>query len=1134
MKRTSWIVLFLCIAGSITAGIHSYATRSVLADGNFVKIKVAESGVVRITYDELRQMGLTPENVRVFGYGGAMLSQNFLLPKIDDLPAVPFYMEKGSDGKFGQGDYILFYAQGPVSWRYTGTRFIHTRNTYSNYGYYFLSDNAGKPLTLQRLTADVSSADAFDVTTYPDYQVHEVDSLNLVDKAGKEGGGREWYGERIEVGLPLTLNFTFPALRQDSQLYACVDAAPDVQVAGTFRIKVGTSEKSVSVAKSAADIYTKALTLNTDGYFAAQAGNTQTVVLSYLSSTNAAGAYLNYVELTGISDMVLQNGYLRVRNVEHYLQSRPTRFHIRQATATTQVWNITRLDSIYSVPVALVGNELSFLADNNEVQEFVVIDPAQYSGISPVQTSSGIDFERIANQNLHAMRNVDMVILTNKRFLEASQRLAKAHADDGLVTEVVTADEVYNEFSSGTPDATAYRWVMKMLYDRAEASGGKENAPRFLLLMGDGTYDNRKLLYNSGQNILLTYQALNSTVETYAYATDDYFGFLDDQTGQNELTDQMAISVGRLPVQNESDADAMVDKIIRYMRSTSRGAWQTHLCFLADDGDGNGHTRGADKAAEVVRKANPDFIVDKIYIDAYQQMADAAGEHYPLAKNKLDNLLSSGVLFFDYCGHAGYNNLSSEQMLTAKEIREMHNEHQGFWMLATCSFGRFDAHVVSAAEEAVLNADGGAIGLLASCRTVYETQNERLNESLCKYLFTRSDNGKFAMTIGEAVKAAKNDYASYWRDKNKLPYILLCDPALRLLYPDDFRVSVSQFPDTLKALAKHTITGCVLTHEGDTATDFNGKVQVTLFDKMQQITTNDNDQGDEDKKQRYTYVDYPNTLFNGTAQVSEGKFNLSFMVPKDIRYNYGNGHLVLYANDTVFGGEGVGYKDDFLVGGGQTQTLLDTVGPDLRIWLNNPAFADGGTTSTQPHFYASIKDANGINTIGNGIGHDMLLVIDDDISKSYILNDYFTARSGSYQEGMVSYRLSELAEGDHTLSFRVWDLLNNSTTATLSFHVVADPPPTIFSAMAYPNPVEKGAWVTIGVEHDCPDVVLKCVFLMYDMAGRLVWQHEQTGADKITFSPAAVGMHAGTYFYRVRIKTDSSEYTSKTGKLMVY
>ena len=175
-------ILLMALSLPMMAGIHSYANRSVLAEGSWVKISVQQSGVCRMTFDELRNAGISnPAQVRVYGYGGAQLTQDFSKKKIDDLPQVPVYVGDG---------YVLFYVQGPISWEYTGGRFAHTRNTYSNAGYYFLTNDAGTPLA--PTTAEAVTGNPKDVTTFSYLQVHELDSVNLVDRSGVKGGGKEF------------------------------------------------------------------------------------------------------------------------------------------------------------------------------------------------------------------------------------------------------------------------------------------------------------------------------------------------------------------------------------------------------------------------------------------------------------------------------------------------------------------------------------------------------------------------------------------------------------------------------------------------------------------------------------------------------------------------------------------------------------------------------------------------------------------------------------------------------------------------------------------------------------------------------------------------------------------------------
>ena len=554
----------------------------------------------------------------------------------------------------------------------------------------------------------------------------------------------------------------------------------------------------------------------------------------------------------------------------------------------------------------------------------------------------------------------------------------------------------------------------------------------------------------------------------------------------------------------------------------------SQLLFVADDGDSNLHTRITDLAAERVRTRNMGLVVNKVYLDAYPQEVSASGESYPLAKSRIDNLMNDGVLFFNYSGHGGYNNIASENVLTMRDCRTMTNANLGFWMLATCGFAHFDAAETSASEEAVLNPDGGAIAVMSSCRTVYASQNREINKNLCDTLFGHSNAFSYNMTIGQAARIAKNMTGS---DENKLPYILLGDPAIRLHYPTDYRVRTSQASDTLNALTVHEFKGWVEAENGDTASEFNGVVNITVMDKLQQITTLDNDHTNASDKVRYTYNDYPNTLFQGSARVTNGHFDFTFMTPKDIRYNFGTGRITYHALDSL-NGEGVGHFEDFVIGGSSSVEIQDTVGPQIQLYLNTPSFVDGDRTTEQPHFFANLYDEHGINTVGSGIGHDLLLTIDDDPNKMFILNDYFSSL-GSYQSGQVSYRMSDLEPGHHSLFFRAWDLLNNSATASLQFEVVEGLEPTVYSVMSYPNPLRVNESLYFRIDYDQPDDLSEMDAYVFSLDGELVYHSSRKGTEHYTYSIDDAHLTPGVYMYRISITTSKGKLASRAGKLIV-
>lgn len=1114
MRKILSIVLFVAMSLPLMAGIHSYTDESVLASGHWVKMRVSESGVCRMTFSQLRSAGIEPTQLRVYGYGGAMLAQNFTKTKIDDLPQVPVYVG---------ADYVLFWVQGPISWSYDGTRFTHTRNPYSNYGYYMLTDNVGE--LLAPTTAEPIEGKATDIYQYPAYQVHEKDSLNLIDRSGVAGGGREFYGEQFNANQKRTISFSTPNAIEGESSRAFIDVAGYSKINSTFRCNFNGTTGSISI-KPYPDFYTFAC-VGSLSMSATTAAEKQQVQLTFANSTAGALGWLNYIEMTTPTELKMRGSWLPVRTNSNYRTNDPVRFHLSDASASTQIWDITDLAHIRRMPTTMENDTLLWTGSQaSGVREYVAVNPQGSSWVSAQIVGA------VANQNLHALKNIDYVIICPEGYEAVSTDLAKAHEQkQGITWAVVTDKQVYNEFSSGTPDATAYRWLMKMLYDRADGNGIAK--PRWLLLMGHGTFDNRKLLPNSGTSLLLTYEAKNSVNEVSAYATDDYFGFLEDKEGENDNTGTMEIGVGRLPINNLTEAREVVDKLIRYMNNEQAGKWKTQLMYLADDGEGGTHTETSEISAEMIRLANPDFIIHKIFLDGYPQEVNANGESYPLAKNRVENLLKSGVLFFDYSGHGGYNAITNESILNLKDIENMRNTNLGFWLFATCNFAQFDSGRRCAAEACVLNPNGGAVGILAATRTVYATQNNEINRAVCAALFKHETPFHYDATLGEAIAAGKNVRAAK-SEMNRLPYVLLGDPAIRLNYPTDYQIITDTKIDTLNALSVQRVEGSVVDEDMQVVEDFNGAVDIAVYDKIQEIPTRDNDNAGGDPKV-VSYKDYPNMLFSGSTAVKDGRFEYTFMVPKDIRYNYGNGRIVYYARtgEEVAPIEAVGHFEDFTIGGTGSYLVQDTVGPQMHIYLNTPAFKDGDKTYETPRFFADLYDENGINTAGAGIGHDLMLIIDDEAKKTYTLNEYFTAANNSYQAGQVSYLMEALPNGPHSLMFRAWDLLNNSTTQVLNFIVEAGLDPSIYSITTYPNPVQSTGVLNLVVNYDQPDELLQTEVYLYNTSGQMIWSHTQQNPDRVVINLADLGLNAGVYVYSVRIKSASSGYSASSGKIIV-
>ena len=1105
---------------------HTYVPSSALASGKFVKVKVKETGIYKLTYEALNSMGISPANVRVFGYGGALLDQDFTKSKPDDLPEIAVWMEKGNDGVFNAGDYILFYGQGIVKWTYDQTKsmFTHTLNHYANEGFYFITSDAGEGKKIQDVTITPPSGNEIvNVNEFTDYQVHEVEKLNLAKT------GKVFYGESFENTTSYDFNFDFPNITS-ADIKARVDVAAISSENSTFELKLnGAQEKSLTVLRKSSDNYEIGKDANVTLTFP-NANSTPKVefTLSYSKPTLSSRGYLNYLEVNARRKLVMIGSVLFFRNADNVNTSGYKRFQISGAAANVQVWDVTDPANVKRITATRTGDVLEFVDSGESLKQYVALDPTSKASFT-LEPASAVT---VPNQNIHGLPAAEMVIITHPNFISQAEKLANAHRQkDNLRVHVFTTEQVYNEFSSGTPDASAYRWVMKMFYDRALAAGDQSLMPKYLLLFGRGSYDNRGIINNSGDNLVITYQADMSLDIVKSYVTDDYFGFLDDKEGLYPPSNLLDIGIGRFPVATTQQADDVVNKTIFYMNNQIRGNWKNQLCFLADDGDGALHMRQADAIAQSLKPNNQGYQFNKIYLDAYLQEISASGESYPLATTKLHNLISSGLFMLNFTGHASENGWTNERVLLAEDVKNMYNTKLPIWIAATCDFVLFDVKNISAGEYVLLNPTGGGIALFSAARTVYASQNERLNRFFTLDIFEKN-NGNFPR-LGDAVAKSKNQTGT---EINKLSYMLFGDPALRLTYPTNYKIITEKLndkevaaTDTLRALSVNRFQGYIADDNGNKVTDFNGTLEIAMYDKMQKITTLNNHQDGS-----ITYEDRPNILYSGKARVTDGTFTFTAMIPRDIRYNYEKGRINYYASDSLTDREAQGYYENFIVGGSTINYQNETEGPIVTMYMNSPNFTSGGKVNETPMFVARLSDTNGINTVGSGIGHDLRLVIDDDPVTSYTLNDYFEAETDSYQQGVVRMKLPLMAAGKHTLTFHCWDLLNNSTTSTLDFEVVPGLTPEIFQVYNYPNPVRNAT--TFMIEHDRPQVILETKVDIFDISGRIIFTINQSNSDNLTWDlkdSTGKKVQPGVYLYRISVKTTNSELTSKANKIIV-
>lgn len=760
----------------------------------------------------------------------------------------------------------------------------------------------------------------------------------------------------------------------------------------------------------------------------------------------------------------------------------------------------------------------------------------------------------ITNQNLHADSPVDNIIIipTSQRLREQAERLGEIHKKyDNMSYRIVPADELYNEFSSGTPDISAYRRYLKMFYDKANSSS---EMPKHVILFGDGIWDNRMNTLSStsynADNYLLCYETESSFYTVTSTAIDDFITVLqDNMTVQADSYNgvgsslQFDIAVGRIPVVQEGEAKNVVDKIEHYVSSAANGSWQNEIMFIGDDGDGNSHMKNIDDNAEDIMQRFPGYNIKKVMFDAYVKTTTSTGDSYPEVKAAVTKQQNDGALIMNYGGHASWVGLAHEKMLLISDFQKFKGSNYSLWFTAACETVPFDGTASTLGEQALLNSSGGAIAFVGTVRTVMEADNAKIDKAFMRHVLDHDSEGR-PLTIGEAMRQAKNDLvrgnttAGTDRSINKHHYLIIGDPAMALALPKD-KIIIDYINETpasevekVQGNSVVNVRGHVANNNNETVSDFNGTADILIRDSRQTITGRGND---PDTDALFTYYDRPSTLFKGTCNITDGQFAFTFRLPRDI-YNDGEtGLITMYAIDATRNTAANGECGSFMAEG-WADADNDFVGPSIHAYLNTPSFTNGGTVGLTPFFVAEVADDDGINVSNSSLGHNMELIIDGKTSMTYDVTDNFQFDSNSYVSGQTYYVLPALTPGYHSLSFKAWDILGNSNSISLDFRVAKGIQPTIGNVRVSPAIISDEA--TFYVTHDMQGSEASVFIDIIDTSGRVVevlhWDDilsEKNSTTSYRWTPD--GLSKGLYLYRVRMSCNGSDYVSTTQKLII-
>jgi hypothetical protein len=1134
-------------------------TTSVLSTGNWYKIGVTQEGIYKITRSFLANLGIdvaavNPQNIRIYGNGGKLMPEKNSVFRYDDLNENAIAIIGENDGVFDANDYILFYGQSTDTWKNvpgSDMPFDHQAHYFSDTSFYFITADLGpgKRILSQNSLPNIPNV----ATSSQDYfGFHELNLSNEVKS------GREFYGEKFDI----TTTYSFPFV------------IPNAVVGDSVYVRAGALSRSGLVSNYSVNFNSGAFTFSCNAtnitYYLADVGyygegasggllNSSVLSVSVSKLTPQATGWLDRIVYNCRRNLVFNQSQFNFR--DHRTVGGPSSFAkyilTNNSGFTPLIWDVTDPLNVKEQMFNTNSNVLDFTATSDSLKEFAVF--------TNTQAYSPKAYGLIPNQNLHGIMQADFVIVTHPNFLAEAQRIANIHETyDTLTYAIATTQQVYNEFSSGTPDIGGIRDFVKMLYKRPT---DPNEATKYLLLLGDGSYKNKNINGSNNTALIPTYETPNSSSFIESYVTDDYFGLMDNNEGDLAYngTDLVDIGVGRFPVKNKAEAIAVTNKVEHYYKlnynfdvnaiETScttaendypQGDWRNWLCFIGDDEDRNEHTIQANSIANKMYISDKNFNIDKIFLDAYVQVSTPGGDRYPDATNDLNKRIEKGALIVNYTGHGGELGLAEERLVEVAQILNWKNKNNMPLMVtATCEFSRFDdPDRTSAGEYCLLNENGGAIALMTTVRVAFSGLNSILNHAFYDHALTPMTNGKMPH-IGDIYKLTKQDIGTNELFRN---FVILGDPALRLSYPQqkvftstiNSQTLTSSSSDTLKALSLVSVSGYVGDKNGNKLTNFNGVVYPTVFDKEFTVNTLANDPPSPGNQGSYVmpFVLQKNIIYKGKSEVINGDFTFSFLVPKDITYNFGKGKISYYAHNGV--NDANGYYDKIVIGGSNPNAVADNQGPNVNLFMNDKKFVSGGTTNENPKIYAEITDVSGINTIGTGIGHDVVAVLDENSSKPIILNDYYVSDLNTYQSGKIRYPLNELAEGNHTLSLKVWDVQNNSTSSFTDFVVSSQADLALTHILNYPNPFTSKT--KFFIEHNQCCVSLKVLIQIYTISGKVVksinktinnegfrfdgieWDGKDEYGDKLA---------RGVYIYRVSVTDGAKKKADKIEKLVI-
>ena len=1130
--------VFIVFLGFMFSPYFLGAQNAAFNTGKWGKIAISKQGIYQITGAQLKALGfplpIASTQLQLFNYNLSQLTEKVTATVSTTLTENAIQVFDGGDNQIDEKDYVLFYAEGSVGWKQDAPRFAptHYKNTSNDSVFYFISIglNGKRMSTIDKLNAPAQIVDQYD-----ERWLIEVDSISILNSGklllGPAMG--EGLGKQAKLSYPININGL--VLSSPMKLISRY-VGTTYQNPAYFNFSINDNAiKTTAVAPISGLLYDETANITLDSFTYSinsitNLANPASVNISFQSDNAAASGWIDYIELSAKRKLGFWgNNSFGFRNISSIVKGNLLQYQIQNGDASTEVWDVTNPASPRKISTDYSTTGLiSFLHQVDTLHDFFAVKQQGYEVPSLLGP--------MTNQNLVGMNVPDYLIVSAPNYLNAAKKLQNYHTTvNGLKTELVNVNEIFNEFSGGQPSPIAIRNFVKYLLNKATTN--KVVAPRYLLLFGIANFNSRN--YNSASQIPVFESAASTGVLT-SYPSDDFYSIQADNDDINNFTQikKLAIAIGRLPVRNIAEADTVVEKIINYQKNLSGGIWKNKITWVADDGDYNLHLEDAEVISTHLQQKNSRWNQKKIYLDLYAATKNIAGNTYPLVNSEIVQTVNEGTLILNYTGHGNFARLAEEAVISQTDVLQWNNATKLPLMItASCDFAPYDQPQLSPfGFDALMKNSKGVIGLVAASRLVFAYSNKQINDHFIQQLLVPDSLGNF-LTIGEALQRAKMQAWSADEDRmNAFKFSLLGDPAMRLSLPkyeiEIISLNQKQFlgKDTLLAGNKYTLKGAV-NNKGVLQNNFNGLLDFVLYDAI----TNKKTLANISSSKVTTVAMQENILFKGKVTVTKGNFTVDFLLPKEVSLQKNLKIQMAAYNELA---DAMSIYDSLIALDAGGILMNDNKGPELKIFLNDSNFKNGGWAAARSNLILYLTDSAGIQTSGNALGHDMVLVIDNDSKNAIVLNNYFLSDLDTYQKGNLIYALPLLAEGAHSIMIKVWDLLGNSTTKTLDFVVPASEILSFKNLYNYPNPFQN--FTQFSFEHNKPGTNLEITLSIYDGRGNLLFTKPLNGTYKANrvvanWDGAGIGsaqIQAGVYYYRLSINdgTGTKFLTSKLVK----